>query len=124
MVIENAKYDYVNIRKLVRINIKDLEKRIAAVQAMSETEFITYVSQSIFGVAIKEYYIKQCKRQIETWKGIPQRVDYLLGLWRDEKEIFNVVIKSSYKGVVRPMKKAIEKLAQSRFNAKLVLGEN
>lgn len=119
MIMEKANYEYENVRKLVQINIEGYEKRIREIEAMSEDDFLRMVSKSLFGVANKGYYTNNLKKRIEELKRIPERIDYLLDLWKNNRGWLDWVIKHSYKGAVRPMKKAIEKLALNRFNAKL-----
>jgi hypothetical protein len=101
-------------------NIEECERRIREIEAMSEEGFLSMVSQSLFGVASKGYYIGNFKRKIETLKMIPQRIDYLLDLWKNDKGWLEWVIKKSYKGYVKQMRAAIERLAQDRFTAKLL----
>lgn len=125
--IQEAKYDYDNIQKLVKINIDGWEQRIREIEAMSQEEFIAHISKSIFGVANKDYYIGNYKKRIEELKALPERIDHLLDMWKNEKIWFDWTLKNVYKGYVRPMKKALEKLAESKFNSKLPsfsMGEN
>jgi hypothetical protein len=118
-VIQEAKYDYNNIQKLIKINVESCEQRIREIEAMSQEDFLKEVSKSIFGVGLKDYYIDKLKKRIETLKDLPSVVDHLLEMWKSEKWLLNDTLKYAYKGYVRPMKEAIEKLAQSRFNSKL-----
>jgi hypothetical protein len=120
MIVEKANYSYENIHRLVKINIEECERRIREIEAMSEEAFLSMVSKSLFGVASKGYYIGNFKRKIETLKMIPQRIDYLLDLWKNDKGWLEWVIKKSYKGYVKQMREAIERLAQDRFTAKLL----
>jgi len=117
--IREAKFDYDNIQKLVKINIEGCEERIRKIEAMSQEEFMAYISRSIFGVANKDYYITDNKKRIEELKALPERIDHLLKMWRDEKSWFDWTLKNVYKGYVRQLKQAFEKLATNRFNSKL-----
>jgi len=118
-VIQEAKFDYDNIQKLVKINIEGCEERIKEIEAMSQEQFLAHISKSIFGVASKDYYIGNLRRRIETLKDIPQVIDSLLHSWNSERWLFNDTLKHAYKGYVRQLKQAFEKLGQNRFNSKL-----
>ena len=126
-LIEEANYEYDNIKKVVQAKIDECQQRINELKAMSQEQFLAEISKSIFGVGIKEYYIDNLEKRIERLKDIPDRIDGLLESWKDGKWFFNQSIKY-YKPYVRQLKQAFEKLAESRFNSKLssfsLLGES
>lgn len=117
-LIEEANYNYDNIKKVVQTKIDEAQKQINELKAMSQEQFLAMISKSIFGVAMKEYYIGNLEKQIKRLKDIPEHIDNLLEYWRDSKFIFNESIKF-YKPYVRQLKQAFQKLGESRFNSKL-----
>ena len=119
-LIEEANYNYDNIRKVVQAKIDESQQRINELKAMSQEQFLKEISKSIFGVGIKEYYIDNLEKKIEHLKDLPDRIDGLLESWKDGKWFFNQSIKY-YKPYVRQLKQAFQKLAESKFNSKLSL---
>jgi len=117
-LIEEANYNYDNIRKVVQAKIDECQKQIDELKAMSQEQFLAMISKSLFGVAMKEYYIDRLEKRIESLKAIPEHIDHLLEYWRDSRGYFDDSIKY-YKPYVRQLKQAFEKLAISRFNSKL-----
>lgn len=117
-LIEEANYNYDNIKKVVQAKIDECQQRINELKAMSQEQFLAEISKSIFGVGIKEYYIDNLEKRIERLKDTPDRIDGLLESWKDGKWFFNQSIKY-YKPYVRQLKQAFQKLAESKFNSKL-----
>jgi len=118
--MEEANYDYEKLRKVIKAKIEDLQKRIREIEQMSDEAFMEMISKSLFGVANKGYYINKLKKRISDLEHITESIDYLLDLWKNDKKMLEWVITHSYQGYTRKMRKAIERLAQSRFNAKLL----
>jgi len=126
-LIEEANYEYSNIRKIVQARIEECQKQIEELKAMSQEQFLAMISKSMFGVAMKEYYIDRLEKRIESLKALPEHIDNLLEYWRTSRNgYFHDSIKY-YKPYVRQLKQAFEKLGQNRFNSKLpsfsILGE-
>jgi len=117
-LIEEANYDYENIEDIVEKRIEECQKQIDELKVMSQEQFLAMISKSMFGVAMKEYYIERLEKRIESLKALPEHIDSLLEYWRDSKHYFNESIKY-YKPYVRQLKQAFERLAQNRFNSKL-----
>jgi len=117
-LIEEANYQYDNIEEVVQAKIDECQKRIDELKAMSQEQFLAMISKSIFGVAMKEYYVGNLEKKIESLKALPEHIDNLLDYWRDSKWLFDQSIKF-YKPYVRELKQAFERLAISRFNSKL-----
>ncbi|MCD6241105.1 hypothetical protein J7K27_06280 [Candidatus Bathyarchaeota archaeon] len=118
-ILERANYRLERVEEIVNSKVQECEKRIKEIESMSQTEFLRMVSRSIFGVACKGYYIHGLKKSIETLKRIPERIQYLLKLHEKDKEMFEWVLKHSYKRYVRKLRKAIKKLAENSLNHKL-----
>jgi len=117
-IIEEANYEYDNIRKIVQGKIDECQKQIDGLRAMSQEQFLAMISKWMFGVAMKEYYIDRLEKKIENLKTLTEHIDHLLEYWRDSRSYFNDSIKY-YKPYVRQLKQAFEKLAMNRFNSKL-----
>jgi len=117
-LIEEANYDYNNIKDIVEKKIEECQKQINELKAMSQEQFLAMISKWMFGVAMKEYYIDRLEKKIENLKTLTEHIDHLLEYWRDSRSYFNDSIKY-YKPYVRQLKQAFEKLAISKFNSKL-----
>jgi hypothetical protein len=118
-IIEEAGYEYENIDKVIQEEIAESQNFIKQIQEMSETEFLSMVSKSLFGVASKGYYINKHKQHIQQLEQAKKSIDYLLEQYNRNPSWFEWIIKNSYRGNVKPMKEAIKKLAQTKFNNKL-----
>jgi hypothetical protein len=110
-VIREADYDFSRVDRVVGDLIAKYEDRIREIEVMSDEEFYAVVSKDIFGVFSKGFYIAKFKRCIEQLKQVRESVEYLVMLYRENPKLFNWVLKQSYQGCVREMRKAIEKLA-------------
>ena len=119
-IIEKANYDYGKIKKIINAEIEKCESRIREIEAMGEEAFLSMVAKQLFGVASKGYYTSNLKKRIEELKHVKDGIDYLLEQYSKNKGWFNYVLSNYYKGYVKPMREAIEKLAKSRFNTKLL----
>jgi len=117
-LIEEANYQYDNIDEVVQSRINECQKQIAELKAMSQEQFLAMISKSMFGVAMKGYYIERLEKKIEKLKELPENIDNILEYWRDSKHYFNESMKC-YKPYVRELKQAFQRLAQSKFNSKL-----
>jgi len=119
-VIEKAEFKYDNLDKTINELIKEKQEKIKQLQNMSEEEFMHHISNFIFGVASKDYYITIHKRDIEMLKEIKNSINWLLETYNNNRELFNEVIKFNYKGKVKIIKNYISKLANS-LNQKVIL---
>lgn len=119
-VLEKANYEYEKVQKIIKAEVEELESQIHRIEEMSEEQFLREISKSLFGVANKGYYTNQKMKTVEELKLIPQQIEYFLDLCVKDKQILEWIIKNHYKGYVKRMREAIEKLAESRFNAKLL----
>lgn len=117
-LIEEANYQYDNIEEVIQAKIDECQKQIDELKAMSREQFLQMLSRSMFGVAMKEYYINRLEKRIERLKELPENIDNLLEYWRDNRFVFNESMKF-YKPYVRQLKQAFQKLAGSKFNSKL-----
>jgi len=118
-LIEEANYEYRNIRKVVQAKIDECQKQIDELKAMSQEQFLAMISKSMFGVAMKEYYINRLEKRIENLKALPEHIDHLLEYWRTSRNGYFQDSIKYYKPYVRQLKQAFQKLAESRFNSKL-----
>jgi len=118
-LIEEANYNYDNIRKVVQAKIDEAQKQIDELKAMSQEQFLAMISKSMFGVAMKEYYINRLEKRIENLKALPEHIDHLLQYWRTSRNGYFQDSIKYYKPYVRQLKQAFQKLAESRFNSKL-----
>lgn len=120
-IIEEADYDYAKVLDVVNARIAYVEGRMKQIEVMTDEEFMQWISKAIFGVALKGYYISQCKRDLDHLKTIQSRIDYMLDLWKRDRSMFNWVIRNSYKGVIRRAEDTFTKLAENKFTAKLII---
>jgi hypothetical protein len=110
-VIREANYDYTSLDKVIENRIAEYEKGIAEIQAMTDEQFLTIVSQYIFGVASKSFYIDRFRKRIEELKQVKLSIDYLVEQCRDDPKLFEWILKNNCKGTVREMRNAIRQLA-------------
>lgn len=118
-LIEESGYDLEKLKGLVDEKIILLEKRLSQIRFMDDEEFLEYVSKTIFGVASKDYYISKISSEIEMLTGIMKRIEYYLRLNRENRKLFDYLIKRSFKGNVRRARRAFNRLAENTFTKKL-----
>lgn len=118
-ILERANYNLERVAEITSAKVQECERRINEIQNMPYERFLALISRSIFGVASKGYYINCLRKEIEILKRVPERIKYLLELHEKDKGMFEWVLKHSYKGYVRKLRKAIKKLAENSLNHKL-----
>lgn len=118
-LIEEAEYDLEKIKNLVDEKILVLENRLVRIKFMGDEEFLELISKTIFGIASKEYYISIICSEIKMLKEITKKIEYYLRLNKENRKLFDYLIRRSFKGNVRRAKKAFNKLAENTFTKKL-----
>ena len=120
-VIEEANYDYHRIDEIVERRIQRLQDLIKSIKEMTEGDFIRWVSQSLFGVALKSYYIAKYEKLIEAYKGVKASIDYYTELYVENPKMLGILLKQrrDYKGWIRELKEAIRRVARTRYNLKI-----
>ncbi|MEM3385014.1 MAG: hypothetical protein QW134_04740 [Nitrososphaeria archaeon] len=118
-LIEESGYDLEKLKGLVDEKVLLLEKRLTQIRFMSDEEFLESISKTIFGVASKEYYISKISSEIEMLNGIMRRIEYYLRLNRENRRLFDYLIKRSFKGNVRRARSVFNRLAENTFTKKL-----
>ena len=118
-ILKEANYNLERVAEIVSAKVQECERRINEIKNMPYERFLALVSRSIFGVASKGYYINALRKRIEILKRIPERIQYLLKLHENDKQLLNWTLKHSYKGYVREMRRAIQRLAENSLNHKL-----
>jgi hypothetical protein len=111
-VIEKSEFKFSNIEKTIQSLIEERENLIKKLQEMSEEEFMQYISNFMFGVACKEYYISIHRRDIELLKDVKTSIEWLVDTYKKNRKLFNFAIKD-YKGYVSIVKEYIKKLVDS-----------
>lgn len=123
-LIEESGYDLEKLKGLVNEKVLLLEKRLSQIRFMDDEEFLEYVSKTIFGVASKDYYISKISSEIEMLTGIMRRIEYYLRLNRENRTLFDYLLKRSFKGNVRRARRAFSRLADNTFTKKLEFYHN
>ena len=120
-VIEEANYDYHRIDEIIKHRTQRLRDLIESIKQMTEEEFIRWVSQSLFGVALKSYYIAKYEKLIKTYEGVKASIDYYTELYVENPEMLGILLKQrrDYKGWIRELKEAIRRVARTRYNLKI-----
>ncbi|MEM0385091.1 MAG: hypothetical protein QXH64_01380 [Nitrososphaeria archaeon] len=118
-LIEESEYNLEKLKHLVDEKVLLLEKRLTQIRFMSDEEFLESISKTIFGVASKEYYISKISSEIEMLNGIMRRIEYYLRLNRENRRLFDYLIKRSFKGNVRRARSVFNRLAENTFTKKL-----
>ncbi|MEM3786573.1 MAG: hypothetical protein QXZ59_04250 [Nitrososphaeria archaeon] len=118
-LIEESGYDLEKLKGLVDEKVLLLEKRLTQIRFMSDEEFLESISKTIFGVASKDYYISKISSEIEMLNGIMRRIEYYLRLNRENRRLFDYLIKRSFKGNVRRARRVFNRLAENTFTKKL-----
>ncbi|MEM1986368.1 MAG: hypothetical protein QXG36_02545 [Nitrososphaeria archaeon] len=118
-LIEESEYNLEKLKHLVDEKVLLLEKRLTQIRFMSDEEFLESISKTIFGVASKEYYISKISSEIEMLNGIMRRIEYYLRLNRENRKLFDYLIKRSFKGNVRRARSVFNRLAENTFTKKL-----
>ncbi|MEM4736938.1 MAG: hypothetical protein QXD41_03630, partial [Nitrososphaeria archaeon] len=118
-LIEESGYDLEKLKGLVDEKVLLLEKRLTQIRFMSDEEFLESISKTIFGVASKEYYISKISSEIEMLNDIMRRIEYYLRLNRENRRLFDYLIKRSFKGNVRRARRVFNRLAENTFTKKL-----
>ncbi|MEM4521901.1 MAG: hypothetical protein QW738_01585 [Nitrososphaeria archaeon] len=118
-LIEESGYDLEKLKGLVDEKVLLLEKRLTQIRFMSDEEFLESISKTIFGVASKEYYISKISSEIEMLNDIMRRIEYYLRLNRENRRLFDYIIKRSFKGNVRRARRVFNRLAENTFTKKL-----
>lgn len=107
------------LKGLVDEKVLLLEKRLTQIRFMSDEEFLESISKTIFGVASKEYYISKISSEIEMLNDIMRRIEYYLRLNKENRRLFDYLIKRSFKGNVRRARRVFNRLAENTFTKKL-----
>ncbi len=118
-LMEESDYDLEKLKSLVNDKILLLEKRLERIKFMDDEEFLEHVSKTIFGVASKEYYVSKVSDEIRMFNGVLKRIEYYLRLSRENRKLFDHLIKRSFKGNVRRAKRAFNRLAENTYTKKL-----
>lgn len=118
-LIEESGYDLEKLKGLVDEKVLLLEKRLTQIRFMSDEEFLESISKTIFGVASKEYYISKISSEIEMLNDIMRRIEYYLRLNKENRRLFDYLIKRSFKGNVRRARRVFNRLAENTFTKKL-----
>lgn len=118
-LIEESEYNLEKLKHLVDEKVLLLEKRLTQIRFMSDEEFLESISKTIFGVASKEYYISKISSEIEMLNDIMRRIEYYLRLNRENRRLFDYLIKRSFKGNVRRARRVFNRLAENTFTKKL-----
>ncbi|MCX8188780.1 MAG: hypothetical protein N3F64_03645, partial [Nitrososphaeria archaeon] len=118
-LIEEAEYDLKKVKSLVDEKVLLLEKRLEQIKFMDDKEFLEYVSRTIFGIASKEYYVSKISSEIEMLNNTMKRIEYYLRLGKENRPLFNYLLRRSFKGNVRRAKKVFNRLAENTFTKKL-----
>ncbi|MEM0053857.1 MAG: hypothetical protein QXL89_06700 [Nitrososphaeria archaeon] len=118
-LIEESGYDLEKLKGLVDEKVLLLEKRLTQIRFMSDEEFLESISKTIFGVASKDYYISKISSEIEMLNDIMRRIEYYLRLNRENRRLFDYLIKRSFKGNVRRARRVFNRLAENTFTKKL-----
>ena len=120
-VIEEANYDYHRIDEIVEHRTQRLRNLIESIKQMTEEEFIRWVSQDLFGVALKSYNIAKYEKLIKAYRGVKASIDYYTELYMENPEMLGILLKQrkDYKGWIRELKEAIRRVARTRYNLKI-----
>jgi len=122
-VLEEADYSPTKVRSQVKKQIADRKRRIREMERMTDAQFRKYISRSMFGVYMKEFYIGRWQSQISELGSIPERMKNWME-WRkeDKPSLFDLKLKMSFKGNIRRAKKTFELLSQRKRTRKKKTG--
>lgn len=98
-------------RELVKQEIdKDIDLmkgRLEELEKMSEEKFMRMVSESVFGVASKEYYIGNVEQQIGRLEKLKSDVDYYFHDIFKENLPTDYILKDKFKGNLKQLKRVL-----------------
>lgn len=119
--IQKGNYEYDKIIEAIDKEIEDLERRIVELKNMPIQEFMKMIARRMFGVASKDFYIMNYRKTINTLIEIKRSIDYMIDLYQNDRRWFEWVLTHSYKGKVREMRRAIQKIVENKQTRKLTV---
>jgi uncharacterized protein YjiS (DUF1127 family) len=118
-IVEEANFDYDKVKETITARVKQYQRNLKELSQMSDEQFTNQTSNAVFGIASRTYWESRDRETVQELEEAIELIDHFMDLWKNDRRMLEWVIRHSYAGSMKRVARAINKLAESRFNSRL-----